>query len=136
MIISVMSADDSRFIGIALIIVGMIDLLIIPRIFEKQKQIEKIMTDLTDLTIAGALNGLKNKEFSAVELTNAHITAVENARGLNAFITETPEIAQKQAEESDARYKADEARALDGIPIGMKIYFVQMAQKQPPPAKF
>ena len=81
------------------------------------------MTDLTDLTIASALNGLKNKEFSAVELTDAHIQAVENARELNAFITETPEIARKQAEDSDARYKAGNAKLLDGIPIGMKDLF-------------
>ena len=81
------------------------------------------MTDLTNLTIASALNGLKSREFSAVELTDAHITAVENARGLNAFITETPEIAKKQAMESDARYNAGTARALDGIPIGMKDLF-------------
>jgi len=81
------------------------------------------MTNLTDLTIASALTGLKNKEFSATELTQAHITAMENARGLNCFITETPEIALKQAEESQARYNTDEARALDGIPIGMKDLF-------------
>jgi aspartyl-tRNA(Asn)/glutamyl-tRNA(Gln) amidotransferase subunit A len=81
------------------------------------------MTDLTNLTIASALDGLKNKEFSAVELTDAHITAIENARGLNAFITETPEIAKKQATQSDARYKDGTARALDGIPIGMKDLF-------------
>jgi len=81
------------------------------------------MTNLTDLTIASALEGLKTKAFSAVELTQAHITAMANARNLNAFITETPEVALKQAEESQARYNAGEARALDGIPIGMKDLF-------------
>ena len=81
------------------------------------------MTDLTNLTIETALNGLKNKEFSAVELTKAHIDAMEAARGLNAFIVETPEIALKQAEESDKRYAADEARLLDGIPFANKDLF-------------
>ena len=37
------------------------------------------MTNPTDLTIATALEGLKNKDFSATELTQAHITAVESA---------------------------------------------------------
>ena len=81
------------------------------------------MTNLTDLTIASALNGLKNKDFSATELTQTHITAMENARHLNAYIVETPEIALKQAAESDARYNAGTAKALDGIPIGMKDLF-------------
>ena len=81
------------------------------------------MTDLTGLTIASALEGLKNRDFSATELTQAHITAVENARDLNAYIVETPEIALKQAADADARYSAGEARALDGIPIGMKDLF-------------
>lgn len=81
------------------------------------------MTNLTDLTIASAINGLKNKEFSATELTQAHIDAVESARDLNAFIVETPEIALKQAAESDKRYAAGNALALDGVPIGMKDLF-------------
>jgi len=81
------------------------------------------MTNLTDLTIKTAIEGLKNKAFTAVELTQAHITAIESARGLNAFITETPDIALKQAEEADARYNAGTAQALDGIPIGMKDLF-------------
>ena len=81
------------------------------------------MTDLTNLTIEAALNGLKNKEFSAVELTKAHIEAMDAARGLNAFIVETPELAIKQAEESDKRYAAGEARALDGIPFANKDLF-------------
>lgn len=81
------------------------------------------MSDLTNLTIAAALTGLKNKEFSAVELTQAHINAVEAARHLNAFVVETPEIALKQAAESDARYAAGTHRQLDGIPIGMKDLF-------------
>ncbi len=81
------------------------------------------MTDLTNLTIASALNGLKNKEFSATELTNAHITAMENARDLNAFIVETPEIALKQAEVADVRYANGTALPLDGVPIGMKDLF-------------
>ena len=39
------------------------------------------MSDLTHLTIEEALDGLKKKDFSAVELTKAHIDAMEGARG-------------------------------------------------------
>jgi aspartyl-tRNA(Asn)/glutamyl-tRNA(Gln) amidotransferase subunit A len=78
------------------------------------------MTKLTDLTITEALQGLSIRKFSAVELTDAHIAAVEKARGLNAFITETPEIARKQAKESDARRASCKAGDLDGIPLAIK----------------
>ena len=78
------------------------------------------MSKLTDLTIAEALEGLSAKKFSAVELTDAHIAGMEKARGLNAFITETPELARKQAKESDARRASGKAGALDGIPLAIK----------------
>ncbi len=78
------------------------------------------MTNLTHLTITDALSGLKAKQFSAVELVTAHVKAVETARPLNAFITETPEIALRQARESDARYAAGTAGKLDGIPLAIK----------------
>ncbi|MEM7680315.1 MAG: amidase family protein, partial [Pseudomonadota bacterium] len=81
------------------------------------------MSNLTNLTIAEALAGLKDKKFSAVELTQAHIDAVAAAKHLNAYITETPELALKQATESDKRYAAGEAKLLDGIPIAMKDLF-------------
>lgn len=81
------------------------------------------MTQLTDLTIAGALKGLKNREFSARELTQAHIEAIEAARHLNAFIVETPDYALKQADAADKRYAGGASLALDGIPIGMKDLF-------------
>src|SRR5574344_530849 len=78
------------------------------------------MTKLTDLTITEALEGLSAKKFSAAELTEAHIAAMEKARGLNAFITETPDLARKQAKESDARRASGKAGALDGIPLAIK----------------
>jgi len=81
------------------------------------------MTDLTALSVSEALAGMKNKDFSAVELTQAHLNAMEKARHLNAYIVETPELALKQAAESDARYASGDAKPLDGIPMGMKDLF-------------
>ncbi len=81
------------------------------------------MTKLTNLTLAEARDGLKAGDFSAVELTKAHIDAMENHKDLNAFITETPELALDQAAASDAKIKAGEAGNMEGLPIGMKDLF-------------
>ena len=55
------------------------------------------MTDLTKLTMTGALEGLAKGEFTSVELTEAHVRAVESSRALNAYITETPDQALAMA---------------------------------------
>ncbi|NIA70249.1 Asp-tRNA(Asn)/Glu-tRNA(Gln) amidotransferase subunit GatA [Pelagibius litoralis] len=81
------------------------------------------MSELTNLTIAGARDLLEKGETSARELTEAHVAAVEAARPLNAFITETPEKALAMAEASDKRRAAGEAGLLEGLPIGMKDLF-------------
>ncbi len=81
------------------------------------------MTDLTDLTITEALKGLSAKDFSATELAQAHLTAMEAQRGLNAYIVETPELALKQAKEADARIAKGSMGKLEGIPLGIKDLF-------------
>lgn len=78
------------------------------------------MTELTHLTIAEALKGLENKDFTSVELTQAHISAMESHRHLNAFVVETPDLALEQAKASDDRRAKGEARDLDGIPMAIK----------------
>ena len=78
------------------------------------------MTGLTELTLARARDGLRQKEFSAVELVRAHIAAIEKARALNAFIIETPEKALAMARQSDARIGKRDAGPLEGIPLGIK----------------
>ena len=80
------------------------------------------MTD--QWTIAKAADALEKGEVSSVELTDAHIAAVEAGRSLNAFITETPEIARERAAASDVRRAAgDVASPMDGVPIAMKDLF-------------
>jgi aspartyl-tRNA(Asn)/glutamyl-tRNA(Gln) amidotransferase subunit A len=81
-----------------------------------------IMTE--QWTIASAADALEKGEVSSVELTDAHIAAVEAGRSLNAFITETPEIARERAAASDARRAVGEvASPMDGVPIAMKDLF-------------
>ncbi|MGE3998174.1 MAG: amidase family protein, partial [Variibacter sp.] len=81
------------------------------------------MSDLTSLTITQARRALTQKEVSAVELTDAHLAAMEAARGLNAFVTETPDRARAMARDSDARIARGEVRPLEGIPIAVKDMF-------------
>ncbi len=78
------------------------------------------MTSLTSLTLTEARDGLRAKKFSARELAGAHLKAMEEARGLNAFVLETPEHAQQMAGQSDQRLKKGDARPLEGIPLAVK----------------
>ncbi|HEY2889778.1 MAG TPA: Asp-tRNA(Asn)/Glu-tRNA(Gln) amidotransferase subunit GatA [Dongiaceae bacterium] len=81
------------------------------------------MSALNDLTITAALDGLAKKKFSSKELAETHIAAMAVQRGLNAFVTETPERARKMAAESDARRAKGEVGLLEGIPLGIKDLF-------------
>ncbi len=81
------------------------------------------MSELTSLTLAAARDGLAKKSFSAVELADAHLLAMEKARALNAYVLETPERASAMAKASDARIAAGKAGPLEGIPIAVKDLF-------------
>ncbi len=78
---------------------------------------------LTDLTITQAAASLRAKEFSARELTQAHIDGMEQLAALNAYITPTPELALAQAAAADAALARGEAGPLAGIPLGIKDLF-------------
>jgi aspartyl-tRNA(Asn)/glutamyl-tRNA(Gln) amidotransferase subunit A len=81
------------------------------------------MSDLTGLTLEAALSDLKARRVSAVELTHAHLDAMEHARPLNAFVLETAERALEMARISDERIAAGTAGPLEGAPIGVKDLF-------------
>ncbi|WP_119168850.1 Asp-tRNA(Asn)/Glu-tRNA(Gln) amidotransferase subunit GatA [Algihabitans albus] len=81
------------------------------------------MSDLTRMELSEARDLLTRKSLSAKELTEAHIAAVEAARPLNAFVTETPEKALAMAEASDARRAKGEVGLLDGLPLAIKDLF-------------
>src|SRR6516165_10821292 len=81
------------------------------------------MTDLTSLTLAEAREGLRKRAFSAFELAEAHLVAMEQARALNAYVLETPEQARAMARAADARLRSGDARPLEGLPLGIKDMF-------------
>jgi aspartyl-tRNA(Asn)/glutamyl-tRNA(Gln) amidotransferase subunit A len=81
------------------------------------------MTDLTSLTLSEARDGLAKKTFTSLELTDAHIAAIEAARALNAFVMETPDQARSMARAADARIAKGEGGPLGGIPLGIKDLF-------------
>ena len=81
------------------------------------------MTELTGLTLKAALEGLKSRAFSSEEITRAHIEAIEGARGLNAYVMETPDKAVAMAQASDARLARGEGGPLEGAPLGIKDLF-------------
>lgn len=81
------------------------------------------MTDLTALTLAEAKEGLAAKSFTSLELTDAHLAAMEKARVLNAYVLETPEQARAMAKDADTKIARGEDGNLLGIPLGIKDLF-------------
>lgn len=78
---------------------------------------------LVNLTLAEARKGLISKQFSSVELCNAYLQVMEEKRHLNAYITETPDIAIDQAKKSDEKIAKKENGLLEGLPLGIKDLF-------------
>ena len=82
------------------------------------------MSSLTDLGVAALRGGVAAGDFTAREVAEAFIAAVEKARTLNAFLVETPDHALAAADAADAARAAGEAlKPLAGVPIGMKDLF-------------
>ncbi len=80
------------------------------------------MTDLNKLTLAEARDALRKGETTSEALTEACLSAIEDAAALNAFVHNTPEIAMERAKAADAQGYAD-APAMAGLPIGIKDLF-------------
>ncbi len=82
------------------------------------------MTELTNLTISEARAKLKGRDITAVELTDAYLSAIDAANGaLNAYVTVTPDKAREMAKASDARLADGKGAPLEGIPLGVKDLF-------------
>lgn len=80
---------------------------------------------VTHLSVRDAGAGLRRRELSALELTEAVLDRIA-ARNpeLNAYITVTADLAREQARAADAELRAGGDRGpLHGIPVGVKDLF-------------
>ncbi|SFV88417.1 Aspartyl-tRNA(Asn) amidotransferase subunit A @ Glutamyl-tRNA(Gln) amidotransferase subunit A [hydrothermal vent metagenome] len=73
-------------------------------------------------TIAQLSQGLKDKDFSSVELTQHYLERINKSK-LNAFVTVTDELAMKQAQVADDKIAKGEVGILTGIPYAHKDIF-------------
>lgn len=78
------------------------------------------MTELTKLTLSEARDALHNGDITSAEITEAHLSAIDDAKELNCFIEVTRDQAMNMANKADATIKAGNAKAMTGIPIGIK----------------
>ena len=79
---------------------------------------------ISDFTLAGARAALRQRDVSALELTNHFLTAIDTLNPvLNAFITITPDLARAQAAAADAALARGDHGPLTGIPLAIKDLF-------------
>ncbi|VAW14612.1 hypothetical protein MNBD_ALPHA11-47, partial [hydrothermal vent metagenome] len=72
------------------------------------------MTDLTKLSLKETRDGLRAKQFSAVEVTSSYLGAIDQANeSLNAYICVEGEGAKKQARISDEKLASGNGGALE-----------------------
>jgi aspartyl-tRNA(Asn)/glutamyl-tRNA(Gln) amidotransferase subunit A len=77
--------------------------------------------DLSTLTIASARRALDAKEFSALDLTNAYLDAIEKKDGeIHAYLEVWADSAREEAARADELIAAGRAQALTGIPLAIK----------------
>lgn len=82
------------------------------------------MTDLTQLTLSNAVDGLKAKTFSSQEITQAFLTQIEKSNEtLNAYVVVTAGKALEMAKASDAKLAKGQGGKLEGAPLGIKDLF-------------
>lgn len=82
------------------------------------------MTKLNELTLADMRDGLRSKQFSSVELTEAHLQEIEKTNGYyNSYITITRSKALEMAKAADAKLAQGQAGLIQGVPVGVKDLF-------------
>ena len=87
------------------------------------------MTNITDLGVVETLEGLNNKEFSALETVEEYLKLIENDTKLNAFIHYNRKKSIYAAKKSDERRAINRALPLDGLPIAVKDIFCVEGEK-------
>ena len=75
-----------------------------------------------NLSVAALIKGLKNKDFSSVELTQHYLNRINKSK-LNAFISVTENLALAQANEADLKIAKGDSTLLTGIPYAHKDIF-------------
>ena len=76
------------------------------------------MSKLNELTVTEALEGLKKKEFTSVDLVKACLSQIEKFDPkIKAFLRVTSESALKKAEEADKEISAKGAKAFVNKPL-------------------
>jgi aspartyl-tRNA(Asn)/glutamyl-tRNA(Gln) amidotransferase subunit A len=81
-------------------------------------------TSVHSRTVAELAAGLKNKEFSSVELAKLYLDRVEASQSrLNAFVSVTRDVALAAAAEADRQLAAGKGGPLTGVPIAHKDIF-------------
>jgi aspartyl-tRNA(Asn)/glutamyl-tRNA(Gln) amidotransferase subunit A len=79
---------------------------------------------LTSMTLSQARDGLAAKDFTALELTDAFLAAIEKANpALNAYVAVTADQARAMARIADNNLAKGRGRSLEGIPLGIKDLF-------------
>jgi aspartyl-tRNA(Asn)/glutamyl-tRNA(Gln) amidotransferase subunit A len=84
--------------------------------------------DLSTLTLSTAIEALRRREFSSLELTETCLRQIERLNpAINAFITPTPELAVQAALQADVLLSLQPSNlndlALLGIPLALKDLF-------------
>ncbi len=79
------------------------------------------MSELWRLTAHEAHEGLRDKQFTSVELTQSVLDRIAEVEPkVHAYITLTAELALEQAREADAKFASGTATPLTGIPVAVK----------------
>jgi len=85
---------------------------------------------LIELTIKEAHEGLKNKEFTSVELTKAYLEEIKKSdKEINSYLSVDEDFAIKQAQEADKKIASGEFGVLTGIPCAIKDAILVEGQK-------
>ncbi|MFO7936429.1 MAG: Asp-tRNA(Asn)/Glu-tRNA(Gln) amidotransferase subunit GatA [Kiritimatiellia bacterium] len=79
------------------------------------------MEDIATLTLRDALNGLRNRDFSSVELSKAVLDSIRiKDNALNAYLTVNSETVLEQAEDADRKRASGDDSPLLGVPLAVK----------------
>jgi len=86
--------------------------------------------ELTDLTIKQARKGLKDRDFSSVDLTKAYLEKIKKLdKEINAYLSVYEKEALLQAESADQKIHSEDFCELTGIPCAIKDAIMVEGQK-------